>query len=104
QQIAVIVVPVPLSAWMIVLAVAGVVASATLVGIVGYKLMQNGVTLRISSNLRPRGVTVRLQASHEGLNEDEFQFHTDHSPGVIAVADRAAGREHYLVRNKLSGW
>jgi hypothetical protein len=90
EPIAVIVVPVPPSAWMIVLAVAGVIASATLVGVITYKVVQMGVTLRISSNLRPRGVTVRLQASHEGIDEDEFQFHTDHSPGVIVVADRAS--------------
>ncbi len=90
QPMAVMVMPAPPSAWMIVLAVAGVVASAALIGVISYKVVQMGVTLRISSNLRPRGVTVRLQATHEGLKEDEFQFRTDHSPGVIVVADRAS--------------
>lgn len=81
----IVVAPPPPPVWVIVL-----VVSATFVGVVGYKLLQQWVTRGISSKLRLVEVTVRLQASHVGLEEDEFQFHATHSAGAITVPAQAS--------------
>ena len=63
---------------------AGAVAGA------GYKLLRRSASQGISSNLRPGELTVRLQSAGGGLGEDEYQFHTIHSPNVVTVEDRGS--------------
>lgn len=95
----IVVVPVPpLPWWVIALVAAGLVASVAFVAFVGHKLLQRWVTRRIRLNLRPGEVTMPLQSLHGGLEEDEFQFHTNHSPGVIVVQERASVVHRVKVR------
>lgn len=81
--------PPPLPTWMIVLIVAGV-----LVAVAGYKVLQRIVTGRISYNLRPGEVVIRLHTLDGGLKEGEFQFHTTPFQSVVKVEERAS-----VVRN-----
>jgi len=88
QPIALIVVPPPLSVWVIVLIGAGVALSGSALGVAGYKIWQRIVTQGISSNLRPGQVIIRLQTAHGGLKEDDFQFHKVPCRGVVKVEER----------------
>ncbi len=90
QPIALIVVPPPLSVWMIVVIGAGVALSGSALGVAGYKIWQRIVTQGISSNLRPGQVIIRLQTADGGVKEDDFQFHTVASGGVVRVEEQAS--------------
>jgi len=85
QPISLIVVPPGMSTWKIVLIAAGLLLSASVLGVAGYKILQRIVTRGISYNLRPGEVMVRLQSPDGRLKEDEIQFHTTHFAGVITV-------------------